>query len=58
MDYIKPFNMVLRSQKEIRKDDKIWNKEFHNNLSSNFDDIGSTNIIQYILIELKKECIP
>ena len=36
---------LFRSQKEIRKSNKIWNKEFYNNFSINSFHIGSTSIV-------------
>lgn len=36
---------LFRSQKEIWKSNKVWNKEFYNNFSINSFHIGSTNIV-------------
>ena len=36
---------LFRSQKEIRKSNKIWNKKFCNNSSFNYFYINSTNIV-------------
>lgn len=36
---------LFRSQKEIRKSNKIWNKKFCNNSSINYFYINSTNIV-------------
>lgn len=36
---------LFRSQEEIRKSNKIWNKELYNNFSINSFHIGSTSIV-------------
>ena len=36
---------LFRSQKEVRKSNKIWNKEFYNNFSINSYYTNRTNII-------------
>ena len=36
---------LFRSQKEVRKSNKIWNKELYNNFSINSDYTNHTNII-------------
>lgn len=36
---------LFRSQKKVRKSNKIWNKELYNNFSINSDYTNRTNII-------------
>lgn len=36
---------LFRSQEKIRKSNKIWNKEFYNNFSINYNYTSRTNIV-------------
>lgn len=36
---------LFRSQKEVRKSNKIWNKEFYNNFNISSNHTNNTNII-------------
>ena len=36
---------LFRSQKEVRKSNKIWNKEFYNNFNISSNHTNNTNIV-------------